>query len=142
MRLTAKVNKLVRPPKNRYYHKNIAIHGIRPEDTKYSPTFDEVWLDIRQYIEDQIVVAHNSGFDVNCLRSTLDFYDIDQPRFEERCTRRIYKRGLSYLSKKYKIELNHHDALSDANACAELYIKHLKKQSLPETGSLFPDYIP
>ena len=39
--------------------------------------------------------------------------------------------------KKYKIPLNHHDALSDANACAELYLKHLRRQALPKTGSLF-----
>lgn len=134
------INRLVRPPKNRYYHKNIAVHGITPEETKHAPTFDKVWPDMREFVQDQVLVAHNSSFDVNCLRSTLDFYNEAQPQFEERCTRRIYRRGLAYLSKKYKIPLQHHDALSDAQACAQLYLKHLIRQSLPKTGSLFPDY--
>ena len=131
------VNRLVQPPKNAYYHKNIQIHGIEPDQTKNEPLFAEVWYDIKKYIEDEVVVAHNAGFDINCLRSTLAFYDIVQPQIEVRCTRVIYRRGLAYLSKKYKIPLQHHDALSDANACAQLYLKHLKRQALPKTGSLF-----
>lgn len=139
--ITEKVNQLIRPPKNRYYHKNIEIHQIRPDDTKDAPTFNQFWPAIKHLIEGQVVVAHNSSFDVNCLRSTLDHYGLDQPEFEERCTRRIYRRGLAYLSKKYKISLQHHDAYSDANACAQLYLKHLKRQQLPKTGSLFPGYV-
>ncbi len=136
-KVTEKVSQLVQPPKNAYYHKNIQVHGILPDQTKAAPLFEEVWFGIRHLIEDQVIVAHNAGFDVNCLRSTLSFYDIVQPQFEVRCTRIIYRRGLAYLSKKYKIPLQHHDALSDANACAQLYLKHLKRQALPRTGSLF-----
>lgn len=135
--VTAQVNELVQPPKNAYYHRNVAIHGIRPEDTKDAPLFEEVWFRIRHLIEDEIVVAHNANFDVNCLRSTLSYYDIAQPNFETRCTRIIYRKGLYYLSKKYKIPLNHHDALSDANACAQLYLKYLNRMALPKTGRLF-----
>jgi len=136
--ITKKVNRLVRPPKNSYFYKNIEVHGIRPEDTEHSPAFDVVWHeDMKLLIEDEVVVAHSIGFDVNCLRNTLAFYDEIQPHFEERCTLRIYGRGLSYLSKKYRIVLNHHDALSDAHACAQLYLKHLARQNLPRTGSLF-----
>ena len=135
--ITEKVSRLVQPPKNTYFYKNIEIHGIQPQDTEDAPTFEEVWFDIRHLIEDQVVVAHNADFDVNCLRNALEFYDIAQPQFDVRCTRVIYRRGLAYLSKKYKIQLNHHDAYSDAHACAQLYLLHLKKQALPRTGSLF-----
>lgn len=136
-----KVNQLIYPPKNRYFHKNIEIHKIRPEDTKNAPTFADFWPKINHLIIGQVVVAHNSRFDVNCLRSTLAHYDLEQPEFEERCTRRIYGRGLAYLCKKYKIVLQHHDALSDAHACAQLYLKHLQRQNLPKTGNLFPGYL-
>ncbi|MFK7952478.1 MAG: exonuclease domain-containing protein [Ekhidna sp.] len=134
----ATVNQLIKPPKNKYFYKNIEVHGIRPEDTIDAPNFDEVWHDqIKKYVIDEVFVAHNARFDVNCLQNTLDYYDEVQPDFEIRCTRIIFKRGLSYLSKKYKIPLKHHDALSDANACAQLYLKHLAHQNLPRTGSLF-----
>ena len=130
-------NELIQPPKNTYFYRNIEVHGIQPQDTENAPLFEEVWFRFRHLIEDQVVVAHNAGFDVNCLRSSLAYYDIAQPDFEVRCTRVIYRRGLAYLSKKYKIELNHHDAYSDAHACAQLYLLHLKRQALPKTGSLF-----
>lgn len=135
--ITEKVNELVQPPNNTYHAKNIEIHGIKPEDTLEAPDFEHVWFQIRHLIEDQVFVAHNAGFDVNCLQNTLAYYDIVQPQFEVRCTRVIYGRGLAYLSKKYKIPLNHHDAYSDAHACAQLYLKHLKRKALPRTGSLF-----
>lgn len=135
--ITHRLNVLVQPPKNQYFYKNIEVHGIQPHDTEQAPTFDQVWPAMRRFVEDQVVVAHNVGFDVNCLRSALAYYDLMQPVFEERCTRRIFKRGLSYLSKKYKISLKHHDALSDAHACAQLYLRHLAHQALPKTGSLF-----
>lgn len=138
--IVTQIDRLVRPPDNTYFYKNIEVHHIRPEDTEDAPTFEEVWFDIRKFIEDEVVVAHSIGFDANCLRSALAYYDLVQPVFEERCTLRIYRRGLAYLSKKYRIPLNHHDALSDAHACAQLYLKHLARENLPKTGSLFPDY--
>ncbi|MEM6643410.1 MAG: 3'-5' exonuclease [Bacteroidota bacterium] len=135
--IVQKVGKLIQPPKNAYYHRNVMVHGIKPEDTKDAPLFEEVWFEVKKWLEDEVVVAHNASFDVNCLRSSLAYYDIVQPLFEVRCTRMIYRRGLAYLSKKYRIPLQHHDALSDAHACAQLYLLHLKRQALPKTGSLF-----
>lgn len=132
-----KVSHLIKPPKNAYFYRNIEVHGIQLSDTEHAMTFDQVWWKIKYLIEDQVVVAHNSGFDVNCLRSSLAYYDEIQPEFEERCTRVIYRRGLAYLSKKYHIPLNHHDALSDAHACGVLFLKHLQKKHLPKTGDLF-----
>ena len=132
------VNRLVKPPKNQYFYKNIEVHGIKPEETLDAPTFDVVWHEsMKMHIEDEVFVAHNAQFDVSCLRNTLEYYNEVQPEFEVRCTRIIFRRGLSYLSKKYKIPLNHHDALSDAHACAQLYLKHLAHQNLPRTGTLF-----
>lgn len=132
------IDRLVRPPNNYYFHKNIEVHSIQPVDTEESPTFDVVWHEeMKKFIQDEVVVAHAAQFDVNCLRHTLAYYDEVQPDFEVRCTRMIYRRGLAYLSKKYRIPLNHHHALSDANACAQLYLKHLVRQNLPKTGSLF-----
>ncbi|MEM9338969.1 MAG: 3'-5' exonuclease [Bacteroidota bacterium] len=135
--IVAQIEQLIRPPDNFYFYKNVEVHNIRPADTENAPTFDRVWHEVKHYIQDQVVVAHNIQFDAGCLRSTLAFYDEVQPDFEERCTRMIYRRGLAYLSKKYRIPLNHHNALSDAHACAQLYLKHLRRLSLPKTGSLF-----
>jgi len=53
------------------------------------------------------------------------------PYYEKHCTYRIFKDNLASLSDYYNISLNHHDVLSDAKACAELFlINRLKPLNL------------
>lgn len=119
---------LVQPPGNYYWDKFIDIHGITPGQTVNAPKFDAFWNQIEPYIKNQLVVAHNGfGFDFLVLNKTLDYYGIEIPEFEKQCTYRIFKKGLASLCSNYGINLNHHDALSDARACAELYKIHLNK---------------
>jgi DNA polymerase III subunit epsilon len=40
---------LIQPPNNEYGHIQSGIHGIRAHDTKWSPTFKDVWAEIREY---------------------------------------------------------------------------------------------
>lgn len=42
------------------------------------------------------------------------------------CTYKIYREALGSLCEKYRIELDHHNALSDAHACAKLFMLHQK----------------
>ncbi|WP_222536415.1 3'-5' exonuclease [Pedobacter polysacchareus] len=121
------INRLVCPPDNIYFYRNIEVHGITPERTRRSPNFSAVWREISSFIDGQTVVAHNGAFDFSCLAQTLDYYQIAQPIYEKQCTYKIYKQKLASLCQEYRIPLNHHDALSDALACAELYKMHLNK---------------
>ena len=86
------VNQLVRPPDNYYSYHNIRVHGITPEDTYNAPTFEEVWGQIKPFIEDEILVAHNASFDCGCLKKTLEFYDLAEVKFRKECTYKIYKK--------------------------------------------------
>lgn len=77
-------------------------------------------------------MAHNESFDRNVLAKSMVLYALNYddlnlpPRWE--CTVKIYKaRGLkltklSDCCRTMKIQLNHHEALSDARACAKLYL--------------------
>lgn len=123
------VNELVRPPENEIWSRFTNIHGIRPADTQNAPGFDSLWPKIRSYIDGQTVVAHNMSFDGACLRQVLDYYGLGQPSYEPQCTYRLFNKGLGDLSAEYDIPLNHHDALSDARACAELYLRHCDRVS-------------
>ena len=119
---------LVQPPDNYYWYNFTAIHGIAASDTAKSPTFDKVWHLIAPYIENQNVIAHNGfGFDFPVLNKTLEYYNMQTPDYNNFCTYKIYKSNLANLCKEHKIPLNHHDALSDARACAELYTMWLNK---------------
>ena len=118
---------LVQPPNNFYWDSFIHIHGITPEQTAKAGTFDKVWKQIEPFIKNQNLVAHNGfSFDFHCLNQTLEYYDIAPPKYRGHCTYRIFGDNLASLCKKHKIPLNHHDALSDAMACAELFKLHLK----------------
>ncbi len=126
--ITKEINLLVQPPNNYYWKNFIEIHGITPKMTSKSPTFNQVWHIMEPYITNQNVVAHNGfGFDFPVLQKTLEYYGMEAPEYQKYCTYKIYKSNLAALCQEYEIPLNHHDALSDAKACAKLYLNHLKK---------------
>lgn len=126
--ITKEINLLVQPPDNYYWNQFTDIHGISPKDTENSPTFAQIWHQIAPYIENQNVVAHNGfGFDFPVLNKTLEFYGRQIPDYNKFCTYKIYKSNLANLCGKFKIKLNHHDALSDARACGELFKMYLNK---------------
>jgi DNA polymerase-3 subunit epsilon len=120
---------MVQPPDNYYWERFIDLHGITPELTKDKLTFDHVWNQIVPYVENQNLVAHNGfRFDFPCLEKTLAYYNLRIPNYTGHCTYQIFGTNLASLCKQYKIPLNHHDALSDALACGELFKLYLKRK--------------
>jgi len=122
---------LLQPPGNKYNYYNIRIHGITPEDTEHALTFNEIYPEIKKRLQNKIVVAHNESFDRNVLIKSmndfnLDYYELNLNKRWE-CTYKIYGCKLDICCKKYGIDLNHHEALSDAKACALLYLKRNQK---------------
>ncbi len=131
--ITEQFYSLIRPPDNAYFGMNIAVHGIRPQDTENSPTFAELYPDIRARLQGRRMVAHNESFDRSVLRRTMEHYGLEyeQLGLAERweCTMRIYKaKGyvpykLNACCERLGIALTHHEALSDAIGCAHLYLR-------------------
>ena len=125
--ITQEINLLVQPPDNYYWNRFTDIHGIAARDTLNALTFDKIWHQIAHYIKDQNVVAHNGfGFDFPVLDKTLLQYGLTIPNYTKFCTYKIYRSNLATLCEEYNIPLNHHDALSDARACAELWLRSLQ----------------
>lgn len=124
--ITNEVSILVKPPQNYFWGRFTDIHGISPDDTANAPTFDKIWHQIRSYIENQTVVAHNGfAFDFPVLKQTLEYYNMQEPEYEKHCTYKLVGSNLANLCQMHSIPLNHHDALSDARACAKLFLIHL-----------------
>lgn len=124
--ITKELTLLVQPPDNYYWEKFTQIHGISAADTVHSPTFEQVWTSLAPFIENELVVAHNGfGFDFPVLSETLKYYGLSTPEYQKVCTYKIFKSNLAVLCQEHQIPLNHHDALSDAKACAALYLKYL-----------------
>ncbi len=120
---------LIRPEPFEFSPYNVAVHGLTEADCETAPTFADVYAEIRPYIEDQLLVAHNASFDVSVLRRSLEIYNIPVPNFTFLCTWRMAQASLVNLASHrldmlcayYNIPLNHHDALSDTNACLEVF---------------------
>ena len=126
---------LVQPENNEYDGMNIWIHGITPDDTKNSPSFPEVWKEVVPYLQDRIVVAHNTSFDMYALRDAFDKYRIEYPTFDYFCTLRIaryivkgcYSYSLDVVTQHLGLDFGvHHKADSDSLGCALLLLKRLE----------------
>ena len=131
---------LIKPPNNEYNLHTIQIHGITPEDTLNAPVFTDIYPEIKKHLQGKIVVAHNESFDRSVLQkimaeNNLDYSElIISERWE--CTMKLCRANDKYPSGKLdeccaveNIELQHHEALSDARACANLYMVCKKQQN-------------
>ena len=123
---------LIKPPQNQYSPYAIAVHGIYPHHTANAKSFVQVFPEIKKRLQNRIIVAHNESFDRNVLIKSMALYGLNYTdlNISEKweCTVKIYKaKGLkptklSDCCREMNIKLNHHEALSDARACAKLYL--------------------
>lgn len=133
-----KFTMLIQPPGNIYDSNTIRVHHITPSDTANAKTFDKAWPEIKKYFEDKILVAHNSSFDEIALLNNLLYYHIDRSKIKPFiCTYSLYKEKALSMGFKIKASLedlcyafsmdysNHHDALFDAECCAQFYLNYL-----------------
>ncbi|KMJ58401.1 exonuclease [Bacillus sp. LL01] len=125
---------LIKPPRLKVEKSFSKVHGLTEEDLKNARTFDEIWQEISGYFNtDTLVVAHNAYFDMSVLKSCLLHYSLEIPEFNYACSIPISTRGLNGFkvgnSLKARVEHfgvtldQHHNALSDARACAEVVLK-------------------
>ena len=110
---------------------NQRVHGISSSDLVNAPTFEELWPIISDYLQDQIVVAHNASFDMGVLRASLAYYDLAVPWVDYFCSvslsRKAWKQlpshSLGALCEFHNIKFQHHRAGDDARACAVITLK-------------------
>jgi DNA polymerase-3 subunit epsilon len=127
---------LIQPPDNFYSNQNIQVHGITSRHTAQVPTFESFYPEIYKRLLHRTVVAHNEGFDRNVLKSCIGHYRLSSKGLllhkNWECTVKIsrslgyYPNKLSDCCNRHNIPLQHHEALSDARACAQLYLNYLQ----------------
>lgn len=126
---------LIRPEPEYYQYFCRRVHGLCEEDTYNAPVFPHVWKKIAPKINGLPLVAHNSRFDENCLKSVFRVYQVDYPDYEFRDTLAASRRTFGYTLPNHQLQTvaaacgydltNHHHALADAEACAHIAIKIL-----------------
>lgn len=123
---------LLQPPVgyDRFDPRNMAIHRITPEDVATAPTFAEHFPTLHEFVSDDVVVAHNAGFDIGVIESGLEVCQLPIPRLDFVCSltlsRKNYKLASHALPSAaaeagFVLE-NHHNALEDAKASAAIVV--------------------
>jgi DNA polymerase III subunit epsilon len=120
---------LIRPPTREFVF--TYIHGLSWRDVAQQEDFGGLWPKIEPLFSGaEFLAAHNASFDKRVLAACCATYGLPMPRQTFQCTvqvaRRtwgIYPTKLSNVCESLNIELNHHEALSDAMACAQIMLQ-------------------
>ena len=119
---------LVRPPRSRILFTH--IHGITWNMVKDLPGFASVWPRLRPFLEGaSFLIAHNASFDRRVLAACCSASGLEVPTQPFLCTVQVARRtwrlepnDLPSVCRRLGIGLIHHDAGSDAEACARIMI--------------------
>lgn len=127
-KIVDKTHFLIRPPRSSFMF--TYLHGITWKHVKNQPAFGELWPQIVDKLSGvEFIAAHNAGFDrsvlMNCCRSARVI--MPETRFEctvnlARQVWNIHPTKLPDVCAYLKIPLKHHDAASDAEACARIVV--------------------
>lgn len=136
---------LIQPKGNEYDDFNIYIHGITPEMTSSSPSFKEIWPEIKELLNNNTVISHNTAFDMYALSDALKAAELSLPTLDYYCSLRLSRKAfpglfsysLPYLCESLNIEFNtHHRAESDAIGCANVFLRILSKLEVENIDEL------
>lgn len=127
-RIVERVYELIRPPLQQFSFTH--IHGLTWDDVKSARDFAAVWNDIAQATASvEFLAAHNAPFDRGVLAACCATYDLPAPEQPFVCTVRLARAQwdirptrLPDVCRYLGIELRHHQADSDAEACARIVI--------------------
>jgi DNA polymerase-3 subunit epsilon len=126
--IVARREALIRPPRQKVLF--TAIHGLRWEDLAGASSFGRVWSEMKPLLEGvRFVAAHNAAFDERVLRACCQAARRAVPDVPFLCTVRLARAtwplphyGLADVCEKLGLPLRHHNALSDATACARIVL--------------------
>lgn len=135
---------MVKPEPLYFDNRNIQVHNIREIDVINEKTFDELWDEIKPYLDGQIVIAHNASFDMSVLRHVLDSYEIEYPQLQYCCSLVASRIFYNYLP-NHKLNtvvrylgydnFKHHHASADATACGFIISEMIKELDIDDIDS-------
>jgi DNA polymerase-3 subunit epsilon len=126
---------------------NIRIHGITPAMVVDAPGWVEQLADLVEYAGDDILVAHNAGFDMGVIKAACIATGITVPEYRYVCSLQLARK--TYHLDSYRLpvvamaagfeDFSHHDAVADSEACAAIMIHAADRYGaidLPELAEL------
>ncbi len=119
---------LIRPPSRHFVFSY--IHGLSWKDVAEALDFGALWPGLASLLEGaEFFAAHNASFDRRVLHACCAHHALPAPSLPFRCTVQMARTTwnirptkLSDVCRELGIALNHHEALSDALACARIVL--------------------
>jgi DNA polymerase III epsilon subunit-like protein len=137
---------LIRPPEpvDHFDAYNVALHHITPEMVQDAPPWRLALPAILDFIDDDVLVAHNAGFDIGVIRYACAVDNIEWPELRFLCTMAMSRRALSlpsyrlpFVAESCGFEMGeHHDALADAHGVVGVVRALAKDAGVSELADL------
>jgi DNA polymerase-3 subunit epsilon len=127
-RIVQRSHFLIRPPRQAFFFSY--LHGITWEMVAGEPTFGELWPQLQPLLADvEFLSAHNAPFDRGVLNACCAAHGLKAPQLPFLCTVTLARRTWKLFPTRLPdvcnflgIPLEHHNAASDAEACARIVI--------------------
>lgn len=134
---------LIRPPRQHIVFSY--LHGITWNHVREQPTFGELWPTAGKLLAGvEFIAAHSAAFDRGVLYTCCAAANLPRPDHPFYCTVQMARKAwglkpakLPNVASFLGLPLKHHDAESDALACAGIVIA-ARQQGHPLTGRLNP----
>ena len=137
---------LFRPPvpHDWFSEGNIRVHGITPEMVQDAPDYSEVIDQMLEFINEDLLVAHNASFDMGVLFASAKAINKELPKLRYGCSLKIARK--TYNLESYRLnavayaigheEFEHHNALADSDACARIVIHAAGRHGVEDLPAL------
>jgi len=145
-RVVDRVHWYIRPPfpHDEFSEWNVRIHGITRDMVADAPAWPVHLPALREFAGDDVLVAHNAGFDMGVIVKTSAAFGLEVPDFRSLCSLQVARR--TYHLESYRLpsaamaagfeDFSHHDALADAEACAAIIVHAAKRHEVDDLDGL------
>ncbi len=145
-RVVDRANWLIKPPAghDEFWEWNTRIHGIVAEDVADALLWTEQLPDLVGFAEDDVLVAHNAGFDMAVIAAACAATYVETPSYRYACSLQIARK--TYHLDSYRLpvaamaagfeDFEHHQALADAEACAAIIVHSAKRHEASDIRHL------
>jgi len=121
-------SRLIRPPRREFEF--TYVHGITWPMVAEEPSFREIWPTMASILEGAaFLAAHNASFDRSVLNACCKAAGLEPPSVPFQCTVALARKQwglnptkLPNVCHHLGIDLDHHDPVSDATACARIVL--------------------
>lgn len=145
-RIEDRASWLIRPPAEHgaFLPFNIKIHGITPEMVADAREWGEQLSALREFIGDDITVAHNAGFDMGVIRAACAATITPTPKLRYLCSVQVSRKTYDIPSHRLPLAAEaagfgpfaHHEALADAEACAAIISDAARRHNAGDMAAL------